>query len=266
MPSHLSSIGVPITSSEALQALASRLLPDADVYGTAAGRYFRCRSASGAELWLQADRKKRLMGANPHFAGASRVRLGLTERFHHPDDTELDGAFHAWVEPPEDDPTTGTYPLVFDVPDAARFRSLALPRVEEVQLAAFAHELSVWPSEAAYLEAHAERDSPALAVRSFVPSGLFTAQGEPAADREAQAILTGVVQHAERLDNEHGGGAFYWLLVDSFGGSFDVVCDPELLEQSPPEGAVVQGAFWLSGRLLGHDVVRRGLVHRLFHR
>jgi hypothetical protein len=38
--------------------------------------------------------------------------------------------------------------------------------------------------------------------------------------------------------------------VDTLGGTFDVVIDPELLPDRPRAGNVVSGWFWLSGRLL----------------
>lgn len=278
MPSHLTSIGIGLTSTAALEALAERVIKDkaCEIYGTSQGRYFRHRSPCGAELWLQADRRRRLMGVNPHFSGPGRVTVGLTGPVRRPEESELDGAMHGWAAPEDAArPESGLYPLVFDVPDAARHLGLGFPRVEPVQVAAFAHELTLWPDEAAYLAAPLvprEKQSPGsdpsavpprLAVRSFIPTGLFAPS---ATSPTAEAVLTGVVLGAERLTNELTGDVFWWLLVESLGGTFDVVADPELVRAPPAPGAVVQGAFWLSGRLVDHDLAKRTWLDRIRNR
>jgi hypothetical protein len=43
---------------------------------------------------------------------------------------------------------------------------------------------------------------------------------------------------------------YWWALVETIGGTFDVVIDPDLLSDQPRPGNVVSGWFWLSGRLL----------------
>ena len=54
---------------------------------------------------------------------------------------------------------------------------------------------------------------------------------------------------AERRTNRLTGAEFVWCLVNSTGGTFDVVADPELLPKLPPVGGVVSGGFWLTGRI-----------------
>lgn len=270
MPSHFSSIGISITSSTALEALAARLIrgKSCEVFGTSQGRYFRHRSTCGAELWLQADRRRRLMGANPHFTGPGRLEAALTGRVQRPGESELDGALEGWAAPAlPGRPDSGQYPLVFDVPDAARHLGLTFPRSEPVQVAAFAHELTLWPDEAAYLAAPPAGDpakaGPRLAVRSFVPTGLFGDSQDPP---RAEAALTGVVQEAARRVNELTGDVFWWILLASLGGTFDVVADPELVKTPIRPGAVAQGTFWLSGRLVAHDLPRRSWLDRIRNR
>jgi hypothetical protein len=45
------------------------------------------------------------------------------------------------------------------------------------------------------------------------------------------------------------GNRFWWALVDTLGGTYDVVIDPELLPDSPRAGNILSGWFWLSGRI-----------------
>ena len=65
------------------------------------------------------------------------------------------------------------------------------------------------------------------------------------------------------------GTLFVWALVDSLGGTFDVVIDPELLPRMPRPGDVLAGWFWLSGRLLSGPARRKtagGWLQRLVGR
>ena len=73
------------------------------------------------------------------------------------------------------------------------------------------------------------------------------------------AVFTGHVVRSDVKINEQTGEYFYWALVETYGGCrFDVVIHPHLIDhykgrgQSPPRpGCIVQGHFWLSGRLVG---------------
>ena len=67
---------------------------------------------------------------------------------------------------------------------------------------------------------------------------------------QAYGIFTGHVVEAAKRQNELSGHFFYWSLVDSLGDLFDVVIDPELVQNEPKVGGVLSGSFWLSGRLV----------------
>jgi hypothetical protein len=186
---------------------------------------------------------------NPHFSGESAVRVGLVARIIRPDGTDLDGAFHGWVAPAGDNPESGCYPFVFDAPDFQLHHQMHLPAIAEAQVVAFAHEVSLFTSP----EAHAAWQTGEIkfASQSFIPSGLFSPGGESTEPPEAQAIFTGHILKTEIRRNELTGKRFYWALVETLGGKFDVLFDPELVADSPTVGGVLSGAFWLSGRLLG---------------
>lgn len=51
------------------------------------------------------------------------------------------------------------------------------------------------------------------------------------------------------LINPATGASFHWAKVRTLGGEVDVVADPEVLNGSLVVGGVVNGSFWLSGRL-----------------
>jgi hypothetical protein len=247
LASHLSSIGFLVESDQDFLDLADRAVSQGEETRSRRGVYRRWGNASGAELWAQVDRRGDLIGMNPHFAGLGRMRVGLTERLPPPkEESPLDGAFHGWLDPKER-PERGECPFVFDSPDFDLHRSLRLPAVVELQLAAFAHELAIYASDAAYDAANT--DGQRLAAESFIPSGLFSAAGGARRSPEAHAVLAGHVLAAEQRRNPDGGAMFRWLHVRTLGGTLDVVADPDLVAGTPAVGGVITGAFWLSGRL-----------------
>src|SRR5215468_3189824 len=196
MASHFSTIGLPVASAEDMNALANRVGPLAEPLAAPNGVYFRWSDPSGAEIWLQVNANNEVIGMNPHYAGRSAVRVGLTARLPSAGPSELDGSFHGWADPAGDAPDTGCYPFVFDAPDYRLHEELSLPAQKEVQIAAFAHEIAAFETEAAY-----EASEPELASQSFIPSGLFTPAGASTVPPQARAIFAGHVLAADKKTN-----------------------------------------------------------------
>lgn len=248
MQSHFSTIGLPIDSVDDYVALAEYAADRADDIDAIGGRYLQWSSNTGAELWLQVDRDDEILAMNPHFSGKSRVRVGITARVLRPDVPRLDGAFHGWADPPADDPEQGSYPFVFDCPDFAIYTRMTIPRIVPVQIAAFAQEVTVFESVEAYNAMGTAEFG--LASRAFVPAGLFSSDGEALDPPESHALLSGHIMEAAEMVDADSGYSFYWALVESDGGTFDVVIDPEFVNAEPKAGGVLTGSFWLTGRLL----------------
>jgi hypothetical protein len=262
MPSHFSAIGLPVDSHDDFVAFAEQAALTAEVFGVRAGRYLRWASPSGAELWLHLDRRGGLVSAQPHFSGPASVRVRLTGRVSQPDDTELEGSFHGWADPDSDELESGAYPFVFSAPDFQAYSDLAVPSVATVQIAAFAHEVTVYASEEAYDEA--QEGEVRFASRSFFPSGTFMPLGEEGPPQPF-ALFTGHVIGSGAGVNELSGFPFHWATVETLGGTYDVVLDPALLGEVPPVGVVLSGSFWLSGRLTEYARSEpKGLLKRLF--
>ena len=248
MPSQFSALGFSITSGEDLAAVANRVVGEAERISTPPGEYLKWAPPSGEQLWLQVSAKGDAMGMTPHFAGKSVMRVGIEARVHRSTHTPLDGTFLAWANPPGDAATGGDYPFAFDCPDAAVHLDLPLPAVVMVQMAAFAQQVSVSASPAAF-EADQRAQGVETPSRSFIPSGLIAPSGEPVTPPEPHALIAGhVLEGGVRL-NALSGTPFWWALVETIGGTFDVVIDPESLPSPPAPGNVLSGWFWLSGRL-----------------
>jgi hypothetical protein len=123
-----------------------------------------------------------------------------------------------------------------------------LPAVGDVQIAAFAHELSVFRSEREFQDS--QTGELKFATESFIPSGLFTPGGETTDPPRAHAVFTGRILEAGTRWNALMNRPFRWATVQTYGGTFDVVMDPDLVEVEPVPGGILSGSFWLSGIIL----------------
>jgi hypothetical protein len=266
--SNLSNIGFDVATADDFFALLERVYPLCKPIKSPAGTYFVYADPSGAELYLQFNTKNECLGADPHFNGKSRQKVCLTHVVERPDG-ELDGAFHAWANPQTpDSPDEASYPFVFDAPGFKAIGPINFPRNVEIQLSAFARELRVYSSESAY---EAAQEGPVkYATQSFIPIGLFSLSDDNApTSPEALAVFSGVIKAVEKKRNQLTKQEFYWLLVNTLDGEVDVVADLRYFEQAPVLQGIVQGEFWLSGRLLdppaSSDKAKTSFFSRLFN-
>lgn len=248
MPSQFSAVGFQVTSGEDLAALATSVADKAETIQARDGQYLRWAPPSGEELWLQVKHSGDAMGMNPHFTGKSAVRVAVEARITRETHTPLDGTFLAWANPPAGAEIGGDYPFAFDCPDADASRDLSLPAVVDAQIAAFAQNVDVFQTEAVFAASQAAQGM-AFEPRSFIPSGLISPEGRPIDPPEPHALFVGGVLEAEERRNTVTGVPFWWALVETVGGTFDVVIDPALVKDPPQAGNVLSGWFWLSGRV-----------------
>ena len=259
--SDLSAVGFMTRTQQDLMDLAEFAAEHGRSITASLGRYVVWPSESGEQLWLQINREGRLVGLNPHFVGPSRIRVGIVEMMR--DQSQLmEGCLSCWADPRNDDPESGTYPLVVDLPDFdTSTLGMELPRIATLQVAAFARDLRCWPDDAAYELAEFEQGEPrrppsrvrGFAVESFIPSGMFgmtEGQTGPTSSR-AIAIFTGHVLSANLRTNGYSRKSYWSIHTQTLGGQYDVVADPEVVGDPPLTGGVIQGTFWLTARLIG---------------
>jgi len=265
--SNLSDIGFDIQNEEDFYSLVERAYEKSTSLKTTKGTYFQFSDKCGAELWIQMNKNNELIGANPHFNGKSKRKVSITASIER-SASVLDGAFHSWAYPMENDnPESGVYPFVFDVPNHKKYVGIETPQTIEIQLSAFAQEFDYYESEDAF--ANGQQSEPKWASQSFVPSGLFNpGDGNDPNPPEALGLFAGIIKQTEKRKNEFTGQEFYWMHVDTLGGEIDVLADLRFFENTTPKvGGVVHGQFWLSGCLLTEPKIKKkpkGLLKRLF--
>lgn len=249
--SNLSDIGFPVQNEQDVNVLITETIQYVESIKCPQGFYLRFADESGAEIYLQGNNEQELIGFNPHFAGKSRRKVGLTKLIER-DSSELDGGFYAWANPKDFETDTGDYPFVFDAPDFRLSSEMRLPQIREIQLTAFAsNDFRIFADEKDYDQS--QESEIKYASQSFVPSGIFPVDVEDESlDLNAVrpiAIFAGVIKEFELKKNALSGNNFYWFLVDTLGGETDVVADIKLVPIEPQIGGVVSGQFWLSGKL-----------------
>jgi hypothetical protein len=211
---HFASLGFPVSAVEDVEALAEQVKPHCTETRVAAGSYLRWEGGDGAELWLQLDRRGRLIGLNPHFSGSSRLRVRLVEPVRTADDSTLDGAFFAWTLDRELGEEWSQ--PIFDMPDAACHTGVTLPAVAEAQVAAFAHSLEVHGSPESFALAQAGDELP-FASQSFISFGVWAEELGTEGSR-AEASFSGHVVDSSTKQNPLTGQAYTWIALETLGG------------------------------------------------
>lgn len=247
MASHFSDIGFVVGSSDEVLALARSMPAGTPVITTPAGDYVRWSPGSGPELWFQRAPDLQLVGMNPHFDVETRTPVRLMSRVDDPAHS-LDGGFHLWlapepIDPDDGDPGVGASPLFVDTPDMRAYDGIALPVDVDATIAAFAHTLELFGSEA-----ELRATGSIMAAESLIPSGLFFPGGDERRPATAEAIFQGTVEATETRRNGATGREFIWARVRTYGARLEVVADPTLAPQAPVVGDILAGTFWMSAR------------------
>ncbi len=268
MTDHFSVIGFKASSAEELAELVSKL-PDTGAYSQPCGPgyYYRWQSDSGSELWVHLakeiageEEKLSIVGVTPFFHGQGRVPVRVMKKRQRPNDNAFEGAVFVEVQPGPRPHQCATVALL-DLVDYAVWANRTAPFLAQAQIAAFPHEISVFPNEEAFAASQAE-EKVKFAPESFFASGLFSASSEaggqavfhdPSAEEfnaSARAFFSGRVLSSEKRSNSVNGQAFHTALVKTLGGTIDIVADERLVGTALPADSIIQGEFWLCARLI----------------
>ena len=254
MANHFSPIGFSVNSLEDLSQLVDQLRPHAEPSFSNQGVYWVWTASSGAQLVIQEGLSEEVVGITPCFEGESRNTVRVEEIVHRQSDSPLEGAFAGWLSPSVDDPFDGACQICFDVCDFYQHssffghQSLHL----EVQFSAFPEEITLYPNCESFDSE--ESGDCSLSSQGLVPLGLLGFDGSPKGEPSAQVLLNGHILKTEKRINPVSGETFYWVLLESFGGCFDVLIDPQSCDDVPVVGGVVSGTFWVVGHVLSIEV------------
>lgn len=279
MTDHFSIIGFQASSAEELASLIGGLPEDrAESLECRPGFYYRWHTDVGSELWIHMQKRREeaategdgppedtlaIVGVTPFFAGAGRIPIRAVAIKRRPADNAFEGAIFAEVEPGDELHDCTTVAL-FDVVDFACLATRVTPFNAEAQVTAFAHDIAVFADAEAF-EAAQDGQEVRFGSKSFFASGLFMPAedgddqpvfhdpDQPGFNAPSRAFLSGEVIRSEIRTNPVTGQEFCWALVETLGGTVDVVALQSQIEGHEgalTAGMIVQGEFWLCGRLL----------------
>jgi len=247
--SHYANIGFAVHTDEELNQLVEQAYEAGKPVNSRKGLYVRYHDPSGAELWLQVNENKELVGINPYFQGDSKVSVELHESMI--DEEEyLDGGYYCWANPQaaQDKEEPGDYPFMLDMPDFYSYPEYSFPCKKEVSICAFAEELQVFESEDLFNSIQPSEIS--MDSESFIPVGLLGDEGELNSAPQAFAVVNGRILRTELKNNILTNQPFWWMYIQTFGAKIDVVASKELIDAIPQVGNIVSGTFWLVGRII----------------
>ncbi len=264
MTDHFSVIGFRAGSAEELADMVSNL-PDTGGQSQPCGPgfYYRWRGDSGSELWIHMAKEGEhlsIVGVTPFYAGQGRMPVRVMKKRQRPFDNAFEGAVFVEIEPGPRPHQCATVAL-FDVVDYACWANRAGHFLAQAQITAFPHELAVFPNEEAFTRSQMGQNVQ-FAAESFFASGLFSGPGEgsgqavfhdPNGDdfqAASRAFFTGRVLQAGIRKNSVTGQEFHTALVKTLGGTLDVVADKMQVQGELRSGNIIQGEFWLCGRLI----------------
>lgn len=250
MSQHLTALGFPVSTEQDFRHYVYQATEFGETFISGHGSYTCWKPGYGIELWVQTNSHHRLLGMNPHFRGTARTRVRITERIPHYHSSILEGAFYAWACPQEANGAAHSelFPFVFDLPDYDCYETFPIPSVVPVQLSAFAYYLQSCVDGKSYTDAQKVMHSPS--TLSFTPTGLFTPDGRTRHPALAQARFNGYVIATQMMTNPVTWQKFYSARVHTLIGEIDIVADPQVVQGRLAPGCIIQGDFWLSGRLL----------------
>lgn len=236
---HFADIGFKGASTQELLE-TSKFIKRGKIVAAKKHNYSLAKDKSGASLWFWYS-KDGISCLNPHFEGKTRSKVFLTG-VETTSNCENCVVLTGWMSPSEDDnPDSGFYPFGFSVPNYFSLKEFSFPQIADVQICAFAEEISVYEDEEDF-----NKQNKDLAANFFIPSGRFPVDE----NRRSEALFAGTIQSAKKLKNSFTGMEFYWLVVDTYGASIDLVCGLEMDKFDLRSKKIVSGRFWLSGIIM----------------
>src|SRR6185295_14057521 len=237
MAGHFACIGIPASSAEEMnRALGPLMEAAAWADLPKGGRMGLWRDGAGVLVSFHMDRQGSIQCCTPGFDGDQRQRVRPTG-IHKDHECPYCDMLHVEVL---GDGDAMVYPLALQVVDIGATRDrIPMKSPVTMKIAAFAEEIAVWADDAAYGASQAKE--PKFSSESLIPSGLFGPAPHP------HAMLTGHVVAASMKRHE---APFIHMAVRTFGGTYDVLAPVDLLPRPPAPGSVIQGSFWMVGRVV----------------
>lgn len=139
------------------------------------------------------------------------------------------------------------YPLRIMCPTPKLYPYLSKYKKYKCQVACFADQMKVYKNADEFYE-----DSPygeKFGVNMLVPSGTF-GPDEETGKINSRIIMSGTVKSFEERTNSFTGRCYDFIRVETYGGEYDILADPEFIPDDISEGDIIFGLFTLYGKIM----------------
>ena len=266
MSTRLHALGFPaswtLRTAELLEGIAASRTRDV---GAPKGKYRLWRSQAGAELWFHYPDLAKPKGASPTAEPTPGHRITAVTPFHRglsmckikigriltlDRANPLEGSCLAWLPPA----STGGREQVI-VLEFAPFALQPLkpaPFTTSAQIVCFAHSVWAFPDVASYSTAtpsnrRIQAGSFSPITEADVPEVKLSYRYSPV----TLGLATGIVKRSIRHTNPVTGQPYYWLLLETRRGSFDVVANSASVSGDISQGHIAQVCGSFLARLAG---------------
>jgi len=268
MSTRLHALGFPASwTLQAAQQLEALAEGKARTVQAPKGHYRLWRTQAGAELWFHCPRRDparrgaptpapsghRLTAVTPFHRGLSScsVRIGRVLTFDR--SNPLEGSCLAWLPPAavggrEQVIVLELAPFALQPLKPTPFNTIA-------QIACFAHAVWAFPDVATY-STSTPRNRRIMAgafspiTETDVPEVRLSYRHSPV----TLGLATGLVKRSIRHTNPVTGDPYYWMLLETRRGTFDVLANPASVTGDISEGQVAQVCGSFLARLSGTPV------------
>lgn len=206
-----------------------------------------CQLPSGLQLWHEWDPQMGgVVDFQPHFATCNAMYMSIKSMHKSNHYGQMvRGHVFAGLRPSEKQENELALSAIA-VPNINLYQENYLQEDVVVQVCAFPLELDYYDSITEYKTRRKNR----LAEESFVSGPSFEEFGRE--NMPDHSMMTGLIQKVSQVINEATGMPFYHVEVDCLGMVFDVVTHPGMLPETLNLGAVLQGVYRFSARIIDY--------------
>lgn len=275
MSTRLHALGFPAAwTAKTAQLLEGLMASKSRRIETAKGSYRLWRSPQGAELWFhapdrpiarrpaasasvagaaQAEVQRGSLTVTPFHRGLSNCRLKVGRVMTLDRANPLEGSVMGWL--PADKAGGREQVMVIELAPFALSPLRAPPFTTNAQILCAAHAVWAYPSATGYSQMtpgnrRIQFGACTPITESDVPEVKLNYRQSPI----TLGLATGIVKRSIRHLNPATGEPYYWLLLETRRGSFDVIANPAVVSGDISEGHVAQVCGSFLARLEGTPV------------
>jgi hypothetical protein len=245
--SHFNAVGFPISSQIEFERLLKMAFESGQPVPIQNGKYVVWEPGEGVQLWVKV-KDRVVLGCSPHYRGEATLKVEVQSFHSRPEDiAATDGALRGTALPV--DAASSSFPLVADVPGfEATASRVTPPQIVTVQVTGFAREINCFPNSDAFAKFQGTKNAPES--ESFLFPGLAAAPSAEGLTLAEAQIIARVLKASLRINPVTQQSFIALVVAAPGGGTIDIVATPQAASGELLAGGIIQGTFWLSGRVL----------------